>query len=54
MSTTTKPGWHWVYEPHPSLCRHYLPVVGAHEIKNTCWCKPLLQNEPSGTIVIHN
>jgi hypothetical protein len=31
-------------EPHPSLCEHWMPDDGTHELSNSCWCGPIIEN----------
>lgn len=49
-----KPGWELRQEDAPSICRHYIPLVGEHQMAATCWCHPYLQSEYGLTVVMHN
>jgi hypothetical protein len=31
-------------EPAPSLCEHWMPDDGLHEMSNRCWCNPIIEN----------
>lgn len=31
-------------EPPPSLCEHWMPDDGLHEMSPSCWCRPIIEN----------
>lgn len=38
-------------------CVFHVTPIGdrrAHVLTNTCWCKPKLESEDAGTMVVHN
>lgn len=35
-------------EAPPSLCEHWMPDDGLHEMSNRCWCNPVIDNVTEG------